>query len=194
MAHAVDQAGAVAGLLPQDAEEAVVDLALVAPILNLLLNHGQHFLHLDVGAAVTGAFQRAHCGADGGIDIRMGGGEHPAGEGGVVAAAVLCVEHHAQIQQAGFLCGVFVIVPDGVEEVLRRAQTRLGPVQIERAVVKIAVLGGVGVGNDGGAAGDELHSLVQLGGQGQVVGIVVVRIEGQYAAGQLIHNILTGGL
>ena len=138
--------------------------------------------------------QGAHRRRDGGIDVGAGGGEHPAGKGGVVAAAVLGVEHQAQIQQPGLLVGVPVVVAHGVEEVLRHAQPLLGPVEVEGLVVVVVPLGREGVGHDHRYAGNELHRLPELVGQGHVIGPPVIGIEGQHRAGQLIHHIGAGGL
>ena len=68
---------------------------------DVLGHYVQHLLGADVGAAVAGALQGADGRRDGGIEVGVGGGDDAAGEGAVVAAAVLGVEHQAQIQQLG---------------------------------------------------------------------------------------------
>ena len=55
-------------------------------------------------------------------------------------------------------------------------------------------LGREGVGHDHRYAGNELHRLPELVGQGHVIGPPVIGIEGQHRAGQLIHHIGAGGL
>ena len=115
-------------------------------LIHICLDVSEHLHDLLVGAAVAGTLQGAHRRRDGGIDVGAGGGEHPAGKGGVVAAAVLGVEHQAQIQQPGLLVGVPVVVAHGVEEVLRHAQPLLGPVEVEGLVVVVVPLGREGVG------------------------------------------------
>ena len=194
MAHAVDEARAVSRLLPQQAAQVVPHRVVVRPVGHLGLDVSEHLHDLLVGAAVAGTLQGAHRRRDGGIDVGAGGGEHPAGKGGVVAAAVLGVEHQAQIQQPGLLVGVPVVVAHGVEEVLRHAQPLLGPVEVEGLVVVVVPLGREGVGHDHRYAGNELHRLPELVGQGHVIGPPVIGIEGQHRAGQLIHHIGAGGL
>ena len=55
MAHAVNQAGAVKGLLVQQLVEVGADLLLVAPVLDVGLDVLEHAHHLNVGAAMLGA-------------------------------------------------------------------------------------------------------------------------------------------
>ena len=71
--------------------------------------HRAELLHdLGVGAAVERALQGAHRPGDGAVGIRPAGGEGPADEGGVVAAAVLGVDHQHHVQQVGLLLGMLL--------------------------------------------------------------------------------------
>ena len=119
---------------------------------------------------------------------------HAAGEGAVVAAAVLGVEHQAEIQQLGLAVGEFVVLAHGVEEVLGQRHSVLRPVEVEGVAVEIAPLGGVGVGHDHRGAGDEGDGLTQLVLQSHNLGLVIVRIEGQHTAGDLVHHVAGRGL
>jgi hypothetical protein len=94
----------------------------------------------------------------------------------------------------GFLRGILVVVPDGVEEVLRHTQAGLWPVEVEGFLVVIVPLDREGVGHNHRHPRNELHRLTQLVGQGHIVGGAVVGVEGQHRAGQLIHHVGAGGL
>ena len=138
---------------------------------------------------MAGALQGPHRRRDGSVDIRAGGGEDPAGKGGVVAAAVLGVDHHAQIQELGLPLGEAVVVAHGVEEVLREGEPLLGAVEIQGVVVKVVALGRVGVGDDHGAPGHQLQGLAQLILQGPALRVLVIAVEGQDASAQAVHDV-----
>ena len=193
MAHAVDKAGAVPQLPVEDADQLVFHLTVVLPVPDGVSQILHHLHHLDVGPAVAEALQRAHGGGDGGIEVRPGGGEDPAGEGGVVAAAVLRVEDHAKVQKLGLVVVEFRVLAQGVEEVLGHAQIRPGPVEVKAVLVEIMPLGGVGVGHDGGRPGHHAEGFEELVFQTSVLRLAVVGVEGQDAAGQLVHDVLVGG-
>ena len=193
VAHAVDEAGAVPQLPAEDADQLVLHLAVVLPVSNGVSQVLHHLHHLDVGPAVAEALQGAHGGGDGGVEVRPGGGEHPAGEGGVVAAAVLGVEDHAQVQELGLVVVKFGVLPQGVEEVLGHAHVRPGPVEVEAVLVEVVALGRVGVGHNGGRPGHHAEGFEQLVLQAPVLRLAVVGVEGQDAAGQLVHDVLVGG-
>ena len=66
--------------------------------------------------------------------------------------------------------------------------------EVEGLVVVVVALHGEGVGHDDGHPGDELDGLPQLVGQGHIVGVVVIGVQSQHRAGQLVHHVGTGGL
>ena len=105
MAHAVDQAAAVAALLADDLAQELADLVVVGRILDIFQNVIQLVHDLQVRAAVLGALQRADGRADGRIGVRAGAGQHAAGEGRAVAAAVVRVDEQAEVEQTRFLVG-----------------------------------------------------------------------------------------
>ena len=152
----------------------------------------EHLHDLGVGAAVERALQRADGPGDGAVCVRPAGGHGAAHEGGVVAAAVLRVDHEHHVQQMGLFFGIVGVRPDHPQEVLRRGQLRNGEVDVQGVPLEIVALHRVGVGHDGGEAADELHRLQQQIGDGGIVRVGVVGVQAQYAAGQLIHHILTG--
>ena len=69
---------------------------------------------------------------------------------------------------------------------------RLGIVDVEGLTLEIVALDGVGVGDDGGEGADEPHRLQQQVFDGGVVGIRVIGVEREDAAGQLVHDVLAG--
>ena len=69
MAHAVDQAGVVKGLLMQQPFQVILHRVLVAVIGDMFLHIVEHFDDLNVGAAVLGSLQRSQGRRDGGISI-----------------------------------------------------------------------------------------------------------------------------
>ena len=105
---------------------------------------------------------------------------------------MLHVEHQAQVQQVGLLGGELVIVAHGVEEVFRHGQLGLGPVEVQRPPVEVVLLGGKGVGHDHREPGDQPQGLEHLDGQGVVVRVWVVGVQGQHRAGQLVHHVVAG--
>ena len=60
--------------------------------------------------------------------------------------------------------------------------------------VEVVALDGVGVGHDAGEGPDELHRLEQHVADGGVIGVLVIGVQGQDAAAQLVHDVLTGAL
>ena len=62
----------------------------------------KHPHHLDVGAAVTRSLKRTERRCNGGISIGAGGGHDMRGEGRIVTAAVLGVQHQSKVEQLCF--------------------------------------------------------------------------------------------
>ena len=106
----------------------------------------------------------------------------------LLPAPVLGVEHHAQVQQLGLLPGEFPVGAQGVEDGLGGAVAGLVGVKEHALPIEVAALDLVGVGHDGGHAGDEGDALAHVVLQRLAVGVVVVGIEGQDGPGQLVHN------
>ena len=193
VAHAVDQARLVKGLLVEQGLEVVAHLVLVLPVPDGLLHVLKHLHHLDVGAAVPGALQGGQGGRHAGVGIGTGGGDHMGGKGGVVAAAVLGMEGQTDIQHMGLPEGIGGVGPQQGEDILRRGQLRPGGVDIQAAAA-LVVPGLIAVDAEHGEQGDELDALAHHIGQGDVVGPVVVGGQVEHAAGQGVHNVVAGGL
>ena len=95
------------------------DLVLVGPVLHAGLDVLKHPHHFDVGAAVLGTFEGGQRCGHTGVGVGSRGGDHMGGKGGVVAAAVLRVEHEADIQNVGLPEGVGGVGAEQREDVLR---------------------------------------------------------------------------
>ncbi len=169
VADTVDQAAAVPGFFADDLAQKLPYLAVVGGIFHIFQDVVQLMHDLQVGAAVLGAFQRADGRRDGRIGVGAGTGQHPAGEGGAVAAAVVGVSQQAQVQQAGFLMGELLVGAVGAQDVFRRTLALGGQVEVHAGPVIHPALDLVGVDHHGG----------QLG----------VAVHGQHAAGHLVHQV-----
>ena len=189
MAHAVDQAGAVPGLFAQDLAQPLPDFVIVLGVLHMAHQVIQLTHDLQVGAAVLGAFQRADGRRDGGVGIGAGAGQHAAGEGGAVAAAVVGVDHQAEVQQAGFLVGELLVGAVGAQDMFRRALALGGQVEVHAGPVVHPALDLVGVHHHGGQFRNKVDALAQDVGQAGILGVFIVAVHGQHAAGHLVHQI-----
>ena len=115
------------------------------------------------------------------------------GKGGVVAAAVLRVEHEADIQNVGLPEGVGGVGAEQREDVLRCGELRTGGMD-EEGIPLLVVIGLIAVDGVEREGGDKLHTLPHHIGQTDVVGFVVIGCDGENAFGQGVHHILGGGL
>ena len=193
VAHAVDQAGAVEPLFMQQALQVVPDGVLVAPVGQSGFHVLEHPRHLDVGAAVAGAFQAGQCGGHAAVGIGAAAGDHMGGEGGVVAAAVLRVEHQAQVQDMGLQRRVAGVGPQQREEIFRRGKLRLRCVDIQALALFIGI-GLVAVHRQQRRDGQQVDALAHHVGQRDVVRGAVVAGHGQDTAGKRVHHVLAGRL
>ena len=187
--HAVDQAAAVAALLADDLAQELADLVVVGRILDIFQNVIQLVHDLQVRAAVLGAFQRADGRADGRIGVRAGAGQHAAGEGRAVAAAVVRVDEQAEVEQTRFLVGELLVGAVGAQNMLRRALALGGQVEVHAGPVIDAALDLVGVDHHRGQLGDQVDALAQDVGQTVVLGVLVVAVHGQHASCHLVHQV-----
>ena len=89
---------------------------------------------------------------------------------------MLGVDHEHHVQQVGLLLGVVGVRADHPQEVLRRGEVLLRPVDVQGAPVKVVALHRVSVGHDAGEGPDEFHRLEEHVLDGGVVGIVVVGV------------------
>ena len=192
MTHTVDETAAVAHFLFQDALQVVLHLVVAVPVLHVLHDVVHHLAHLVIGAAVTIALEGADGRRDGGVDIRVRRRKHASRERRVVAAAVLRMEHHAQVEQLGFLAGEAPVLADGIQDGFRRVMLRLERVEKHGLLIEMTALHLIGVGHDGRHTGNKRNALAHIVFEGEIIGVVVVGIERQHGAGQLVHHVLGG--
>ena len=64
---------------------------------------------------------------------------------------------------------------------------------IKAVSVVIMAVGLIAVNREHRAQADQLHTLTQNIGKGDIIRAIIIRIEGQNASGQRIHHILAGG-
>ena len=185
--YAVDEPRAVERLFVEDAGDIVADGVVRAGggRLDVL----EHFGHLDVGAAVTGTFQRAEGRRHRGIGVRPGAGDDVVGEGGVVAAAVFGVQDEAEVEHLGFELAVLPVRTDETEDVFRRTEVGARLVDDEAVVRVIVRIHLIAVGGEQGELRDELDALPEHIGDGDVVGVLVVAIKCEHAARDDVHHV-----
>ena len=107
---------------------------------------------------------------------------------------MLGVKDQHQIQQPGLLPGVTLVLAAHAQEVLRHAQLGVRIMDIERFAVKGVAFHRVGVRHDGGEAADQFDGLAHDVLHRDIVRAVVVGVEHQHAALQLVHNASGRGL
>lgn len=107
---------------------------------------------------------------------------------------MLGMENEHEVEQMRFLRRVGRIGADHAQDVLGDGQLRLWIVQDEGVSVKIMPLGGKGVRRDEREARDEADGLPQNVVQRGIVRTVIIGIEGEDAAGQLVHDVAAGSL
>ena len=105
VAHAVDEARAVKGLLVEDLAQVGCDLVLVFPVGNMRADVLVHRHDLGVGAAMARTLERTDGRGVGGVRVGGRRGQHAAGERGVVTAAVLGMQHEHHVEQHGLVAG-----------------------------------------------------------------------------------------
>ena len=194
MTHAVDQAGAVAHLLAQDAAQILAHLIVILRVLDVLEDILQLAVDHQVRAAVLGALQGTDGRRDSRVGVRAGGGQYAGGKGGAVAAAVVCVHQQAHIQQLCLLVGKLLIRAVGAEDVLCRALAGLGQVEEHTLFIVVTALHLVSVHHHGGHTGDQVDALIQDVLKAQILSAVVVGVQAQHAALQLVHDIGRGSV
>ena len=115
-------------------------------------------------------------------------------KGGVVAAAVLGVEHQTQIQQPCFQTGVLAVRPHHIEDVFGGREAGVGLLD-EHALVVAEVHGGlIAEYRQRRELGDELETLAHDVGQTGVVRTGVIGVERQHAFRHGVHDVVAGHL
>ena len=80
---------------------------------------------------MAGALERAERRGNGGIGICSRGGYNVGGEGRVITAAVLCVEHESKVKGAGLGLREASVGAEHIKQVLRRGKLGLGRMDIK---------------------------------------------------------------
>ena len=192
MAHAVDQALPVEGLLVQNLLQVGPDRVLVLPVGHIGLNLPHHLHHLDIGSAVLGPLQGGQRRRDDGIGVRARGCHHAGGKGGVVAAAMLHVQHQSGVQHRGLQLRVFHVRAQHHQQVLRRGQLPGGTVYVHAVVVLIVVIGMIPVHGQHGEHADQAEALPEHVLDGGIIAFLVIGCQCQHAPGQGVHDVAAG--
>ena len=138
---------------------------------------------------MLGALQRADGRRDGRIGVGAGAGQHAAGEGGAVTAAVVGVHQQAEVEQAGLLMGELLVVAVGAQDMLGRALPLGGKVEVHTRPVIDTALDLISVDHHRGQLGNQVDALAQDVGQAVVLGVLIVTVHGQHAARHLVHQV-----
>ena len=189
MPHSVNQAGAVKGIFVQKLFEVFGHLILIFPICNIALHILKHLDNLDIRTAVLWPLERAEGSGNGGIGVRPGGGDDMRGEGGVVASAVLRMEHKGKVENLGFQLRIAAVRAQDAQDVLRCGELWQRVVDEEAFAVVIIIIGMIAVNRQQGEGCNQLQALAQHVINADIVCIVVVRIERQHATGERVHHV-----
>ena len=192
MPHAVDEAASVIGLLAQDAAQVIGYLPLVGVVDDRVHQVLVHARDLDVGAAVLGALERADAPGVRGVGVGAARGEHARRERGVVAAAVLGVQHEHDVEHARLLRRPLHVVTEHVEHRLGSGQAGQRRVDVHcRRRVLVLARGQVREHGDAGQAAQHLHGDLHLvlGVDDVGFGGAVHRVEHEHRAGHHVHDV-----
>ncbi len=116
------------------------------------------------------------------------------GESGVVSTSMLRMKNQGNIQYPRFCFGVPAVRAQQIQDVLRRGQLWLRGVNEQALSVMIMAVCLIAVYRQTGEKGDQLKRLSQYIGDGNIVGIVIIGIQGQYASCQRVHHVIAGSL
>ena len=127
------------------------------------------------------------------VGIRPRRSDHAGGESGVIAAAVLHVQQKSNIQNMGFQRGILLVGAQHLQQVFCRRKLRPRAVDVHAAVIQVVIIGMVAIHRQHGEDADQLDALLHLGLQAVIPHRIIIRSQGQHAAGQAVHQILAGG-
>ena len=161
MTHTVNQTGMIECILVQEPAEILSDLLLVLPVVHPLLHIVKHLNNLDIRAAVLRPLQRAERRCHGRIGIRTGGRYNMHRKARVIAAAVLCMQHHCKIENLCFELRVFLITAQHAQQVFCRRKIRVGLMQEETLVILVIAVCLIAVDRNRRELRDQLDALTQ---------------------------------
>ena len=110
-------------------------------------------------------------------------------ERGVVAAAVLCVQHKRDVEHLGFQRGELFIGTQNTQNIFGGGKLRLRLVNVKTFAVVIVAIRLIAVDGKKRKNGDELNALAQYVRDGDVIRGVVIGIHRQHAAGEGVHHV-----
>ena len=149
-----------------------------------------HGHDLGVGAAVARALERADGRGVGGIGVGRGARKNAAGEGRVVAAAVLGVEHEHHIEEHCLVVGEVVALAEHLQDGFRHRVGRVGPRDVRPASLELRIAHAVRDGCDARQAGEERERHIDLVRGGDVVGGFVEGVEHENGSREHVHDAL----
>ena len=161
MAEPVDETGIVKIVLVQDLVHNGAQKSLITGIVRVGDDLLHHLVDADVGAAVLGTFERADGTADRGVQIGPCRTHNDIGKSGVVAAAVIRVDHQDRVEDRCLPLRKLPVASEHVKNVLCDGILGSGVVDDQRLPVKMVHLGKIGIAPDGRELGHEVNALEQ---------------------------------
>lgn len=110
-------------------------------------------------------------------------------KGGIVAAAVLGVQHKCEIENFRFQLRIAAIRAQDAQNIFRCGQLRQRVMDKEALAIVVIIVGVIAVNGQQGEGGDQLQALAQDVVDADIVCIVVIGVKRQDAARQRIHHI-----
>ena len=150
-----------------------------------VLVHGHD---LGVGAAVARALERADGRGVGGIRVGGRGGQHAAGKRGVVAAAVLCMQHEHHVEQHGFVAVECHAAAQHLQDGLGGGEAGRGVRHVNLGAAKLGDRGHVCEGGDARETCEHGNSHVDLMLGRDHVWFGIEGVEQQHGALEHVHD------
>ncbi|MPM45317.1 hypothetical protein SDC9_92003 [bioreactor metagenome] len=113
-------------------------------------------------------------------------------KGGVIAAAVVGVEHQRNIQHPGLQLRIPPVLTQHPEKILRRGQLRPWLVD-KQALPLVEPIGLIGVNRQQRHNGNHLQALAQHISKADVIGLIVIAKQRQHRALHGVHQVLRRG-
>ena len=107
-------------------------------------------------------------------------------------SAVLHVQDQGEVQDGGLQVGVGLVGPEHAEDVLRRGEPGVRPVDVHALVVDVVVVGVVAVHRQHREHADEEDALADDVVEAVVQRLLVVGRQGEDAPGDGVHDVLAG--
>ena len=194
VAHAIDETRLVEALFVEEGAEVALELFFIGPILHMGLEVFKHMAHFDVGPAVLWPLEGAEGSSNGRIGVGAGRGDHAGGKGRVVATAVVGVNNQAEVEHTRLKLCIGAVGTNHIKDGFGMGKTVWWIVEHQGIAVVIMVVHTVAIGGNHREAGNELQALTHHIGEGGIVGMVIVGVEGEHRAREAIHHVVGWGL